>query len=783
MKLGGLFGPKPRTLASAKTTTKKLADMQPTKKKKGFKVKWPPIPQQQVKDYKVIYTIEELRDYLKRCEETGICGFDYETAPSKEYRKYYESLSEEEQQELENDFLRSPLDPWKADVCTLSLSAAPHEARIIPISHKVGDNFGAIYGEHVREVVMDVLDAHLFRNEKIIKIAVNLIFETKFTAKYGKYILSPVADPLMMWVRCLQILAPQKLEDAKKPNKGWGLKPATKKVLGVEMKDFSKLLKEKNVSFFDEIAASTDEGMVYSAEDADYAVQHYLYWREVAKQIPDYDKWLHETEMPFQRALGLMEYWGMKWDENLATMKQEEAETMQQQAIEGIKKIAKDTFDLDINPGKSGKTGEVKHLIFEVMKLPAAKWGKTGASLDKEALLDMTFMLENKLHSIDEEKYLAVKLPEDWQAIDPDTDPNLDKAQRGAIRIAQREEHSYKKEGLQLITYMQQIQSYSTLLSSHIVGRAKYLNPMSGRIHAGYSTFTDTARCNSFRPNGQNTPRTDNDVFKIRNFYVPEPGKILFFIDFSGFELRLMAWKSGDETMIDAFNHGGDLHRKTAATMTGKQESEITKEERTNAKAGNFGIAYGGTEHALQKTFKVDYGLRKTLDECAKIVQAVKNTYKRIPEFQREMTLQARENGYVKTIYGYIRMLDINSTDRRVRSSAERQAANTPIQGSAADIMKRCQNEVYEAIGRGIGPMGHGKTDMIAQIHDEIVFEIEDDPVVVQEVEKFVKSIMEQPPAEDFPVPILAEGSVGYRWGEKMDVSEYLEKRGVKPSV
>ena len=227
------------------------------------------------------------------------------------------------------------------------------------------------------------------------------------------------------------------------------------------------------------------------------------------------------------------------------------------------------------------------------MELPKAHTGKTGPSLDKEALIDIKFMLENNLYDLHEEKYLNVELPEDWENIDVENDPTLTNEVRNAIRIKKRKEHPYKEAGINLLKQMDDIQKYTTLISSHIVGREKYLNSESGRIHAGYSTFTDTGRCNSFRPNGQNVPATYNDELKIRNFFVPSPGKVLFFIDFSGFELRLMAWRSNDETMINLFNSNGDMHRRTAMTLTGKKEDEITGEERNNAKAGNFGRVIG----------------------------------------------------------------------------------------------------------------------------------------------------------------------------------------------
>jgi len=847
MGIGSLFSPSSKSLArqSARKTVEII------KKVGTFGIEWPTMPAQRVKDYKVITTASELIAYLKRCEETGLCGFDYETTVSAEFRKVWEAKEQahrEEENELihkyqdqihdleepdykkreatlkklekerdsvlksfytgwdklvETDFLNSPLDPWKAEICTVSLSAAPHEARVVFIDNQGTNRFKSVgelksgyleYNSIVRGEVFNVLNEHLFQNKNIMKIAVNLSFETKQTAKLGMYIMEPVADPFLMWVRCTQVVAPEKILDPKSPASGKGLKPMTKEYFGVEMQDFKALLEKHKVQFFSEISADHPDALNYSAEDSDYAVQHYLYWKEIAKQIPHYDKWLHRIEMPFARVIGLMEYWGMAWDDNLAEQKKQEAEIMRDTAIADIVTLGKN-FGLELAPGKTGKTGSVKSFLFDTLGVPVAKRSEKtdGPSLDEEALIDMKFMIENKLEDLDEEEYLAIELPSintDGVILQPSTKEDyiaildnlaeyqktLAKKERKAMDIMMRSDHPHKEDALKLLALIQSVQTYSTLLSSHIVGRQKFLNEMSGRIHAGYSQWTETGRLNSFKPNGQNIPRMDNDIFGIRNFFVSKPGKILGFIDFSGFELRLMAWASGDETMTEAFKNGGDLHRKTASTMTGKPESEITKTERTHAKAGNFGISYGGTEHALQKTFKTDYGIRKTLAECAKVVNAVKGTYKRIPEFQQAIALKARQQGYVQTMYGYIRMLpNIGSTDRRAKSADERKAANTPIQGTAADVMKRCQNEVYELLGSG----NLKGVDMIAQIHDEIVFEMDDNPETVSTAFTLIKALMEKPPLPDFPLPILADASVGYRWGEKMSLEQWMTMKCV----
>lgn len=845
MKLGSFFGnagraplarpPQKKKNATVKSNVAKAIEKKP--KPGEFNIDWGKPAPQQVKNYRAVLQLEELEEYLKKCVETGYASFDWETSPSDETRAYYEPkleqlekdikftreslelLKEEDAtkseikdqesyvktlekryKETKDEYLKTPLDPWKGEICTVSFSAYPHEAVVVPISHKVGKNIAPeLSRNEARTAVLDLMDKYLFTCEKTLKIAVNLAFETKYAAKYERYILGPVADPLMMWVRCMQLAAPHRLKNVHRPATGWGLKPATKRIFGVEMNDFSLLLEDLGVNFFDEIDASSKEGLVYSAEDSDYGLQHYLYWKPIAEQIPGYDKWLHHVEMPFMRAIGIMEYWGMRWNTELAKEKYEEALEGQEAAGDEIRRIIKESTGEDVEPGKTGKTNAVKQVLFQTMNLPKAHVGKSGPSLDKEALIDIKFMLENNLEDLSEEKYLNVELPEDWENIninDTRETSFLSIDEIRAIRIKNREPHPYKEQGIALLEQMSIIGTYSTLISSHIVGREKYVNDISGRVHGGYTTFTDTGRCNSFRPNMQNVPNLYNDNLRIRKFHIPAPGKIMFFIDFSGFELRIMAWKANDETMIELFNTNGDMHRRTASVLMNKKEDEINSEERNNAKAGNFGISYGGTEHSLQKTFKVDYGVRKTLDECYAVVNAVKTAYPGIPKYQRNIVLDAREKGYVSTIYGYKRLLpDINSTNRFARQADERRAGNTPIQGSAADVMKRCQNEVYEKIGwdtfhaRQIEKlpevdaitekpvMRHGTVDMIAQIHDEIIFEMDDDLAVVTKARDFIKSVMEMAPIKSFPVPVVAEESVGYSWGEDMTIDEWLEMR------
>lgn len=825
MKLGSLFptggglanAVKPPTVPTANKAVgaaECLADVMNRKRPGVWEIKWPKLRPQGFKDYKVIANVEDLKAYIQRCRETGLGGFDYETSGDRDHREPPKDADGNTVTGKELDAWTKSvnLDPWKAEVCAMSLSAAADEARAIFIDNPGANQFEpGLPRSEARKRLFDTLEAEFFTDPKITKIAVNLAFETKFTAKYGKYVLMPCADPFLAWIRISQLLLPHKIKNPKRPYTGKGLKPMTKEIFGVQMNDFNAVLEKNKALFFDEVPNDENDALSYCCEDSDYAVQHYLYWDEIAKQItngnelyPTYSDWLKGIEMPFARVTGIMEFWGMRWNSDMASVKKQEAEIAQESAAEEMKNIARGLGIENLNVGKGGKTKDVKSFIFDTMKIPAAAWSdKTkDPSLDSNALMDMIFMLERKLVDPDEEKYLDVELPEGWENMDPDAPGELEAPQRRAIRIAQRDFHPYKDQGIKFLQAMQNIQKYTTLLSSHIEGREKYVNEVTGRIHAHYEPWTETARLASSNPNGQNVPRPDNDDLGIRNFYTASPGKVLLLEDESGFELRLTAWASQCDVMLNAFKNHEDLHRKTAATMQNKPESEVTKHERSGAKAANFGSVYGGTEHALQKTFKKQ-GMRKSLPECKKLVDAVMATYPGIPRYQRAAVVRAREHGYAETIFGFKRLLpNINSGNRYDRSDDERRGQNTPIQGSAADIMKKAQNSMYEKVGldtatfngNQVKPwegfdkntlqllevpafMQHGRTDMVAQVHDEIISEIDDDVELVKTFAKWQQDVMEIPPLPNFPIALEAEASVAYSWGNKKDLDKWLEEK------
>ena len=189
--------------------------------------------------------------------------------------------------------------------------------------------------------------------------------------------------------------------------------------------------------------------------------------------------------------------------------------------------------------------------------------------------------------------------------------------------------------------------------------------------------------------------------------------------------------------------------------------------QRTFGKVVNFLHNYGGGPLAVHENFKT-MGIRVPVEFCQELLHAVDKTYPNLAKYSKEIAAYAQDRGYVDTIYGYKRLLPfINSSNHKMRSGSERQASNSPIQGSAADIMKRCQNDIYDELAKKVFPYNDVK--MCAQVHDEIIFELPDNMEQLIAFDKAVKAIMEREPIPNFPIDIVAESSTGYKWGEKKD--------------
>ena len=266
-----------------------------------------------------------------------------------------------------------------------------------------------------------------------------------------------------------------------------------------------------------------------------------------------------------------------------------------------------------------------------------------------------------------------------------------------------------------LVDKILELRGIRKLLSTYVNALPALINPATGRIHTTYNqTVTATGRLSSTNPNLQNIPVRSDDGKEIRRAFIPADGNVFFSADYSQIELRLVADLSHDQTMLDAFAHGHDIHAITAARIYHKPLDQVTGDERRKAKTANFGILYGISAFGLAQRLNIPR------DEAKMLIEGYYTTFPQVREYIDRSIAQAREKGYVTTLYGRRRMLpDINSRNAVVRAFSERNAINAPIQGTAADVIKLAMVRIYRRFEQeGI------KSKMILQVHDELNFDV-----------------------------------------------------------
>jgi DNA polymerase-1 len=301
-----------------------------------------------------------------------------------------------------------------------------------------------------------------------------------------------------------------------------------------------------------------------------------------------------------------------------------------------------------------------------------------------------------------------------------------------------------------------EVLNYRSLMkmkNTYVDALPRMVNPDTGRIHTSYNqTATVTGRLSSSEPNLQNIPVRTEEGREIRRAFVADSGNLLISADYSQIELRILAHYSKDEALLEAFSKGEDIHLRTAAEIFGVQADEVSAEMRRQAKAINFGIIYGMSSFRLAK----DLGIpQKTGHE---IIERYFERYQGVRSYVEEMPRTGREQGFVATLFNRKRFLpDLNSRNRNIRQFAERTAINTPIQGSAADIIKLAMIRIDAELERRSLP-----ARMIMQVHDELVFEVEVGEA--QEVAHLVQYEMES--VASLAVPLVVEAGIGANWDE-----------------
>ena len=363
--------------------------------------------------------------------------------------------------------------------------------------------------------------------------------------------------------------------------------------------------------------------------------------------------------------------------------------------LENITKIIYEMAGEEFNINSTKQLGEI---LFEKMKLPVIKKTKSGYSTDVDVL---------------------EKLKKE--------DPIIE----------------------QILDYRQLMK----LNSTYVEGLKPYINPKTNRIHSFFhQTITATGRISSTEPNLQNIPTRFELGKRVRKVFKPEEGKVYLDADYSQIELRVLASISEDEHMIEAFKNNQDIHKQAASKVFKTPIDEVTKEQRSNAKAVNFGIVYGISDFGLGEQLGI--GRKK----AKQYIDEYLEQYSGIKKFMKDITETAKEQGYVETLFHRRRYIpELKSNNYMVRQFGSRAAMNTPIQGTAADIMKIAMIKVYRKIKeQGL------KSKIVLQVHDEMMIEVPIDEKV--QVEKIMKESMES--AANLKVPLTAEISSADNWYE-----------------
>lgn len=412
---------------------------------------------------------------------------------------------------------------------------------------------------------------------------------------------------------------------------------------------------------------------------------------KLSEKIAEYNSTdlFNNIEMPLLEVLAEMQYAGMQADRNELIQIGSKLTTHLEELTKEIYELAGEEFNIN-------STKQLGVILFEKLGLPVKKKTKTGYSTDVDIL--------EKL-----KKY----------------NPIIEK----------------------ILDY----RSLMKLNSTYVEGLLPYINEETGRIHSFFhQTITATGRISSTEPNLQNIPTRIDFGKQIRKVFKAKDGYVYIDADYSQIELRVLAHISQDENMMHAFLNGEDIHKQAASKVLGIPIEEVTKEQRSSAKAVNFGIVYGISDFGLAEQ------LGTSRKEAKNYIDQYLEKYSGIDKFMKDIVEQAKKDGYVETLFHRRRMIpELSSNNYMVRQFGARAAMNTPIQGTAADIMKIAMVNMYKKLQES-------KYDakIVLQIHDELMIECKKEDAEI--VEKMLKECMES--AISMSIPLLVEAEVAENW-------------------
>nr|WP_246849070.1 DNA polymerase I [Aquimarina sp. U1-2] len=404
--------------------------------------------------------------------------------------------------------------------------------------------------------------------------------------------------------------------------------------------------------------------------------------------------------------------------------------------------------------------------LFEDIEIPLLKvlaaMEIEGINLDTAFLTSLSKELDNDIKTLEQKIYteagekfniaspkqLGVILFEKLQLVDKPK-----KTKTGQYSTAE-DVLSYLAKDHEIIQNILAYRGLSKLKSTYVDALPNQVNQATGRVHTDYmQTVAATGRLSSNNPNLQNIPIRTERGRQVRKAFIPRSNEYtLLAADYSQIELRIIAALSEEETMIEAFKNGEDIHAATAARVFNIPIEEVSREQRSNAKTVNFGIIYGVSAFGLSNQTSL------SRSEAKELIDTYYKTYPKLRSYMSDQVDFARENGYVQTVLGRRRYLkDINSANAVVRGAAERNAVNAPIQGSAADIIKIAMIAIHQKLKQG-----NYKTKMLLQVHDELVFDVFKPEL--EDIKTLIKNEMEN--AYKLTVPLDVDLGLGDNWLE-----------------
>ncbi|WP_296058026.1 DNA polymerase I [uncultured Amphritea sp.] len=461
--------------------------------------------------------------------------------------------------------------------------------------------------------------------------------------------------------------------------------------LGVKTVKFEEIAgKGKKQLTFNQI--EMEQAAPYAAEDADITLRLHQVLSSKLAQDPALESVFADIELPLIQVLARMEQQGAMVDATqLAIQSREHGERLVE--------LEKKAHELAGGPFNLSSPKQLQEILFEQQKLPIIKKTPKGAPSTAEEVL--------------QELALDYPLPK--------------------VIIEHR--------------------SLSKLKSTYTDKLPQMINPVTGRIHTSYhQAVTATGRLSSSDPNLQNIPIRSTEGRRIRQAFVAPEGYKLVAADYSQIELRIMAHLSQDKGLLNAFAHGEDVHKATAAEVFGVELEKVTSDQRRSAKAINFGLIYGMSAFGLGKQLGIGR------NEAQTYINHYFDTYPGVQRYMDDIRAQAAEKGYVETLFGRrLYLPEIKASNGMRRQAAERTAINAPMQGTAADIIKKAMVKV----DRWLQSSNTGAR-MIMQVHDELILEVPD--AQAEAVSAQLVELMQSAAALD--VPLLVEAGIGNNWDE-----------------